>query len=112
MIPASRLAAGRALGDADDFRKTLVDALATVKGRAWAESKVSGFEDLIRKRASEGATRALRKPLLIALALNIVVPPIVSYLWGKLTDRRAATHGLDLGDLVLDSPTPVRRRSR
>ena len=69
---------------AEEFRAELVSALAVVYGKAGGEARVAGFENLVKKRAEEGATRAVKRGLYISAAI-FLGPPVLGALfrWRK-----------------------------
>ena len=64
----------------EQFRAELVSALAVVYGQGGGEARVAGFEELVRKRAEEGATRAVKRGLYISAAI-FLGPPLIGALW-------------------------------
>lgn len=63
------------LGNLGDFRSDLVSKLAIVLGQAKAEEVVTGFENLIKQRAKEGAQAAIPE---IKTEVKATVIPLVA----------------------------------
>ena len=74
---------------AEEFRAELVSALAIVFGKAGGEARVAGFESLVRKRAEEGAARAVKRGLYVSAAI-FLGPPLLGALWRWRTSRKKA----------------------
>ena len=71
-----------ALSD-EDLRSDIVQALSALLGHQRAEESVTAFENLVRKRAEEGANRVVTKGVYVNAALIIGVFLLKSLFRGR-----------------------------
>ncbi len=54
-----------------DIRQDLIEILSMAFGPQEAARKVKEFEDLVRKRAEEGATKAVKKGIAVSAGVTL-----------------------------------------